>query len=590
LRLVVLRDIPEDANLRQQWNALVEQVEQPQVFYTYEWALAVWHAYSSTLRPLLFLAYDEQGSLCGIAALATDSSGREVSFLCATTGDYCDFLSLPEHKPALVGGIFAELRRLGIGSTVFANLPADSTTVPVLRKAARQHRYFCFLRASYVCAQVSLKLLERRKEGKLVAPGGKRLRRLVNAMSHTAPVRFEHLRSWKALEPILPEFIQAHVSRFLEIGQISNLAHPKRQEFLTELARLLSESRWLVLSRLIAGDKAVAWHYGFQFDGTWFWYQPTFDSSLERYWPGFCLLTQAIQEALENPAMKTLDMGLGSEAYKAKFANASRETLYVTMHNSLPRYVGLVVRDRAAAAVKAHPAMEKFAQAFRKRLNVLRDRFRRRGVQKALVWLASQLIQRLWIRDEVGFYEWKDCVPPSPISSNVQLLPLNLSHLAAAVSQHIDDSATVTYLVRSTQRLREGKAEGFALVDASGTPLHFAWVTGFAGFFLPELNAKLEAPSPDAALLFDCWTPDSLRGQGHYTRTIGLIADKVRSAGKRPWIFSTATNTASIRGIEKAGFQCRYSLIRQKVFNLQRVKGRPPVSQEAHPAEVSARI
>jgi CelD/BcsL family acetyltransferase involved in cellulose biosynthesis len=590
LRLVLLREIPEDETVCRQWNALVERVEQPQVFYTYEWALAVWRAYSATLRPLLFLAYDEQGSLCGVAALATDSSGREASFLCATTGDYCDFLSLPEHKPALVGGILAELRRLGIGSTAFANLPADSTTVSVLRKAARQHRYFCFVRASYVCAQVSLKLLERRKEGKLVAPGGKRLRRLVNAMARTAPVRFEHLRSWEALEPLLPEFIQAHVSRFLEIGQISNLAHPKRQEFLTELARLLSEPRWLVLSRLMAGDKAVAWHYGFQFDGTWFWYQPTFDSSMERYWPGFCLLTQAIQEALENPAMKTLDMGLGSEAYKAKFANASRETLYVTMRNSFPRYFGLVVRDRAAAALKAYPAMENFAHAFRKRLNILRDRFRRHGAQQTLVWVGSQLIQRLWIRNEVGFYEWKDCVPRSPNSSNVQLRPLNLSQLAAAVSRHIDDSATVTYLLRSTQRLREGKAEGFALVDASGTALHFAWVAGFAGFFLPELNAKLDAPSLDAALLFDCWTPESLRGRGHYTRTIRLIAEKVRSAGKTPWIFSAATNTASIHGIEKADFQRRYSLIRQRVFNLQRVKGRPPVSQEVRPAEVSARI
>jgi CelD/BcsL family acetyltransferase involved in cellulose biosynthesis len=586
----LLREIPEDETLCRRWNALVERVEQPQVFYTYEWALAVWRAYSATLRPLLFLAYDEQGSLCGVAALATDSCGREASFLCATTGDYCDFLSLPEHKPALVSGILAELRRLGIGSTAFANLPADSTTVPVLRKAARQHRYFCFVRASYVCAQVSLKLLERRKEGKLVAPGGKRLRRLVNAMARTAPVRFEHLRSWEALEPILPEFLQAHVSRFLEIGRISNLAHPKRQEFLTELARLLSERRWLVLSRLMAGDKTVAWHYGFQFDGTWFWYQPTFDGSLERYWPGFCLLTHAIQEALENPAMKTLDMGLGSEAYKAKFANASRATLYVTMHNSFPRYFGLLVRDRAAAALKAYPAMENFAQAFRTRLNVLRDRFRRHGAQRTLVWVASRLIQRLWIRDEVCFYEWKDCVPSSPISGNMQLLPLNLSRLAAAVSEYIDDAATVTYLLRSTQRLREGKAEGFALVDASGTPLHFAWVTGFAGFLLPELNATLEAPSPDAALLFDCWTPESLRGRGHFARTIGLIADKIRSAGKRPWIFSAASNIASIRGIEKAGFQCRYSLIRQKVFNLQKIKGRPPVSQEAHPAEVSARI
>jgi CelD/BcsL family acetyltransferase involved in cellulose biosynthesis len=590
LRLVLLREIPEDENLRRQWNALVERVEQPQVFYTYEWALAVWRAYSGTLRPLVILAYDEKESLCGIAALATGASGKQASFLCASTGDYCDFLSLPEQRLALVGSVFAELRKQGVDSMAFANLPADSTTLGVLRQAARQERYFCFVRRGYVCAQVSLSLLERRKEGKLVAPGGKRLRRLVNAMAHTAPVRFDHARSWNAVEPILPEFLRAHVARFLEIGRISNLADPKRQEFLTELARLLSGPRWFVLSRLITGEKTVAWHYGFQFRGTWFWYQPTFDGSLERYWPGFCLLTHAIQEALENPAMKTVDLGLGSEAYKAKFANASRETLYVTLHHSFPRHFGSVFRDRAAAAVRYYPALEKCAEAFRKRLGALREDVHREGARQTLAWNASQLVGRLWTRDELFFFEWKDCAPSAPVSNKVQLRPLDLVQLSAAASRYIDDSSTLAYLLRSAHRLREKKAEGLVLVDAGGTPLHFAWVAEFAGFFLPELNARLEAPSPDAALLFDCWTPEAERSRGHYGRAIALIAEKVRSAGKRPWIFSMANNTASVRGIEKAGFERRYSLVRQRLFNLQRITGQPPVSQEPPPAEVSAPV
>jgi CelD/BcsL family acetyltransferase involved in cellulose biosynthesis len=590
LRLVVLREIPEDENLRQQWNALVSRVGQPQVFYTWEWALAVWRAYSATLRPLLFLAYDEEKALCGVAALATDPSGKEASFLCATTGDYCDFLSLPEEKLRLVSGVLNELRKLDIGAASLANLPADSTTVNVLRTAASQHGYLCFARTGYVCARVSLSLLEQREDGKPVAPGGKRLRRLVNAMAHTAPVRFEHARSWEALQPILPEFLQAHVARFLEIGRISNLAYPDRQAFLMELARLLSEKQWLVLSRLFTGEKAVAWHYGFQFQGTWFWYQPTFDGRLERYWPGFCMLTHVIQEALRDPTMKTLDLGLGSEAYKAKFANASRETLYVTLHKSIPRHLGSMLCDRAAAVVKTYPVTEKLAEALRNRIILLRVRFRRQGPRQTLVWAATQLLRRLWTRDEVRFYEWPDCGAASPISGGVELRPLTLDQLAEAASEYIDDSETLAYLLRSAQRLRAKNAKGFALIDAKGIPVHFAWISAFEGFLLDELNAKVESPSPEAELLFDCWTPVAERGHGYYGRAIGLIANQVRSAGKRPWIFSAATNTASVRGIEKAGFERRYSLVRQKVFNLQRIKGQPPVAQEVPPAEVSAPV
>src|ERR1700730_9783215 len=107
LRITLLREIPEDVRLRQQWNALVERVNQPQVFYTYEWSRAVQRAYRATLQPLLFLSYDEEESLCGVAALAIDVTGRSASFLCATTGDYCDFLSVPEEKKPFVARVFA---------------------------------------------------------------------------------------------------------------------------------------------------------------------------------------------------------------------------------------------------------------------------------------------------------------------------------------------------------------------------------------------------------------------------------------------------------------------------------------------------
>ena len=586
----MLQEIPEDETLRRQWDALVERVEQSQVFYTYEWALAVYRAYHASLQPLLFLAYDDQELLCGVAALATGPSGKEASFLCATTGDYCDFLSLPEQRRALMKAVFGELTGRGVRSAAFANLPADSNTVGILREAAGQHRYFCFVRTAYVCAQVSLSLLERKHDGKPAAPGGKRLRRLVNAMAHTAPVRFEHARSWRTVEPILPEFLQAHVSRFLEIGRISNLAHPKRQEFLVELAKLLSEKQWLVLSRLLTGEKPVAWHYGFRFQGTWFWYQPTFDSCVEHYWPGFCMLTRVIQDALEDPTMKTLDLGLGSEAYKAKFANASRETLYVTLHRSFFRHVKSALRDRASTAVKANPAFEKRAEAFRHRVRVLRERFRKQGLVPTALWTARQLIRRVWLRDEVVFYEWQDGRPASQNSDHSEVRRLTLHHLATAASEYIDDRETLTHLLRSAQRLREGKAEGLALIDADGQPVHFAWATVFDGFFLAELNARVEAPSPDSVLLFDCWTPEAVRGRGHYSTSIALMARKFNSAGKRPWIFSAATNTASIRGIEKAGFQRRYSLVRKRIFGLQSVAGQPPLSPKTPAAEVSAHV
>lgn len=584
----MLREIPEDETLRRQWNALVDRVEQPQVFYTYEWAMAVYRAYHATLHPLLFLAYDEAGALRGLAALATDAAGKEASFLCATTGDYCDVLSSVEDRAAFVDEVFGGIKKLGIAAAALANLPSDSPTVAAMRRAAANHHFHCFARTAYECAQVLLGSLERRGGEKPVLPRKKMLRRFVNAMGREAPVRLEHARSWRDVQPIFPEFARAHVARFLATGRISNLARSERRIFLQELAKLLSGIGWLALTRMMTGTKAVAWNYGFQFHDTWFWYQPTFDSDLEKYSPGFCLLAKLIEEASENTALQVIDLGLGAEDYKERFANRTRETLHVTLQTSVVRHFGTIARFQVATLVRTSPELESKVRSVAARLQRARKRTQERGFAGTLFWLAARLRDSLWSENEVLFCEWSGTAASD--TGEGELRPLDLNQLAAAAEQYAEDELTLAYLVRSAQRLRAGKAKGFALMDSMGTPIHFAWITAFNGFFLAELNARVEAPCPEDMLLFDCWTPVAARGHGYYGRAIGRIAYQVRSAGKRPWIFSAATNTASVRGIERAGFERRYSLIRHKVFNLQRIKRKPPVSQEVPPAEVSAHV
>lgn len=588
LRLVLLQEIPEDASLRQQWNALVRRVERPQVFYTYEWSLAVQRAYHSTLQPWLFLAYDGDESLSGVASLAVEVEQRRVSFLCANTGDYCDFLSLPEDKPAFVAGVLAELKKRGAGDITLTNLPADSSTVDAVQKASARNAYLFFARTAYLCAQVSLAQLERRPgEQKPVLPRKKMLRRFLNAMGREAPVRLEHARSWEGVEPILPQFMQAHVARFLATGRVSNLARPERRVFLKELARLLSATGWLAVTRMMSGENSFAWNYGFEFQDTWFWYQPTFESVLEKYSPGFCLLAKLTEEAADNPALRTIDLGLGAEEYKERFANQSRETLYVTLRASPWQHAREIVRYRAAEMIKTSPRLEAGARAITARWRQLKESMSRDGIAATLQRLVKRASAFFWSEDEVCFFEWRGQVPPD---SSATLEPLDLNHLASAVSQYVDDPSTITYLLRSASRLRDANAECFGLLDAKGTVLHFAWVTAFDKFFLSELNAEVDGPSAGCVMIFDCWTPLSARGHGYYGQTVSLIAKRMRDTGKIPWIFSAASNVASIQGLKKAGFQRRYSLVRQRVLGRQRIKGETPKLDEAPVAEVSARV
>jgi CelD/BcsL family acetyltransferase involved in cellulose biosynthesis len=353
----VLREIPEDPKLRQQWNGLVERTDQPQVFYTYEWALAVQSAYSASLKPLLFLGYDG-GCLVGVASLAIDATDKSVRFLAATTADYCEFLTEPPRREEFVSAVFAELEMTEASFMALANLPEDSATPAALRSASRKYGFHVYMRPAYLCARVELRSGERRQELKTSLTGKKRLRRYLRGMEREGPVTFVHLQSQAEIQAALPEFAEAHVARFQATQRVSSLSTPERRFFLEELARRFSGTGVVTLSMLRIGNRTVAWNYGFQFQGSWFWYQPTFDSRQEENSPGHCLLSRIVIEACDMDGMKVVDLGLGAEGYKERFGNGTRQTLFVTLTRSRSRHFREILRYRAARVVKRLPRFE----------------------------------------------------------------------------------------------------------------------------------------------------------------------------------------------------------------------------------------
>ena len=103
----------------------------------------------------------------------------------------------------------------------------------------------------------------------------------------------------------------------------------------------------------------------------------------------------------------------------------------------------------------------------------------------------------------------------------------------------------------------------FSLQDETGRPIHFLWITSYDGFRLAEIGYNLEPSSPGAAMIFDCWTPAADRGRGHYAAAIRQAAATLRREEREAWIFSGAKNVSSLRGILKAGFAYRFSLVRR---------------------------
>src|SRR5205823_2603809 len=165
-----------------------------------------------------------------------------------------------------------------------------------------------------------------------------------------------------AVSAAFGSFSRMHVARFLDTGRISNLCRPERRDFLKELAHQFSESSAVTLSQLTIGDRPIAWNYGFQFGGSWFWYQPTFDSKFEALSPGHCLLTHIVAEACDQNDMQVVDLGLGAEGYKERFANGTRATVHGTLNRSRLRHLLTIARYRASCLVQGSPQVESVAR------------------------------------------------------------------------------------------------------------------------------------------------------------------------------------------------------------------------------------
>ncbi|HET9407613.1 MAG TPA: GNAT family N-acetyltransferase [Candidatus Sulfotelmatobacter sp.] len=576
MRILLLHGIPEDEELRRAWNRLAQEVESPQVFYTFEWAIAVQRAYAGTVCSLLFLGYDGD-SLAGVAAFGQRNEGiGETFFLTANTADYCDFLSAPGKRQEFVHGVLAELRNRKIPKLVLTNLASDSASVAAIRGSAHSFQYHLHARRAYLCARVVLGSDEQRAELKRSLTEKKRLRRNLRALGKLGQISVRHDSDWVQIEPALSKFNSTHVARFLSTGRLSNLIQAERRAFLHELAREISRCGGMSMSQFVIDQNPVAWNYGFRFAGSWFWYQPTVDTChrYAAFSPGYCLLAEIVESACDDPEIDVVDLGLGAEDYKDQFATSSRETLYCVLNRDFSAHLWAALRDRVAAVVRAVPAVERSMRFVLSLATKATKRMPNQSLWASVKWLFRSAWNRALAFDQVHLFEW---IPqPADRASSVNLVPLSSELMGAAAIHYADDPNTMKFLMRSARRFRTETRRGFALLSAEGMPLHFCWVADFDGFEMDELDRRLESADKDAVMIFDCFTPPAARGRGYFAQTIAVLADQLRAEGKLPWIFGAAANESSLRGIRKSSFRYRYCLGRKRFLWVSWVKDSVP--------------
>ena len=373
-RVRCIRSFEELAALGSEWSDLLQRAHAFTPFQTFEWHASWWRVFGADFE-LLALCAEEDGRLIGLAPLMlTDRRlfGRRLRvahFIGLYQSDYCDVIveeSRPQALELMLGWLADHPQAWD--ALDLRNFEGGSATLPLVQEffAARG----CLVEQRHWNQAPTYMFGDRPADEELLKK--KSLRRHYNYFQRQGRLEFEHYTAEEDIVGHLEGFFQQHIERWGQTETPSQFLQERPRAFCREVVRALAPTGYLRFAVVSLDDRPIAFHLGFECDGRFIWYKPTFDAALARHSPGEVLIKFLLEEASRRGLLE-FDFGPGEEGFKQRFSNYSRSIC--SAH---------VYRDRLAG----HGDRLQFA---------LRTRIKRSPTLKRLGWrLLGRWYGRIW--------------------------------------------------------------------------------------------------------------------------------------------------------------------------------------------------
>ena len=357
LRLDIVSEEEELAELRGEWSDLAAADPEPNVFLTWAWAHAWWQHFGSgrVHHELHVVVVRDAGGVVGIAPLYRSRVG--VGPLATTA------LQRINHDSGDYGGMLLSRRADEVVALVVDHLGAQlhsDDAVVVLSRLASDARFTSLLGDELVRHAATVEtvvdqlgeaclftdttdgfdLAKQTKKHKI----RQRLRRLGEQHGDVAFV--EH--TGESLEAGLDRLVSLHDRRWEEIDEPMQglLAEPARREFLLDAIRALDAEGMVTLLSIEADGTPVAVELDFVHHNRVFLFKGAFDPDFAAFSPGQLLHHKVFEDGLA-AGVEVFDFCRGDAQYKRRWATGERHLTTVTL--SRPGLVGAAARQRFRA-------------------------------------------------------------------------------------------------------------------------------------------------------------------------------------------------------------------------------------------------
>jgi CelD/BcsL family acetyltransferase involved in cellulose biosynthesis len=295
------------------WNDLLSAGGSDIIFMTWEWQSTWWKDFGR--GKLLLGVAEKNGNPITIAPLFED--GGMIFFVGSGGSDYLDFIGDNSDDLIIEKLLSLAIEQVSdfVGIRFYHLQDSSPSSVSLMKVAERLDLYICE-EGELPSPQLDLK---GDPENALQSTRKKSLLRHEAWFNRNGGFEVEHLKDGMKIVPLLDAFFKQHIKRWAQTPYPSLFLDKTQCLFYRQLSETMNTTGWLRFTRIIWKDQVIAYHFGFNYKGSFLWYKPGYEIDMARQSPGEVLLRQLILLALKEEA-HTFDFGLGDEDFKKRFA------------------------------------------------------------------------------------------------------------------------------------------------------------------------------------------------------------------------------------------------------------------------------
>lgn len=295
-----------EQNLSSHWNPLLKQSVSDTFFLTWEWLASWWSAYGQGKTPFVLAAW-ENDRLVGLAPLCSESvrkTGRSWKYLRfigdgSHDSDYLDCFAQCGKEEEFIQALLTYLREHR-DLWHCLELHGLVETSPFAKAISSQLEDLGWDSATEDVACLTLKLPSSWDEymQALKPRFRSKIRSALSFFEGSLKLSPVECTTEEQLDAWLPLFFDLHGKRWQSKGKPGVFHGDQKREFYAEMSRAALKAGVLSFHRLDWGERALAFQYGFSYNGNFLLLQEAYDPAFEQLRPGLALRAFRLREMI----------------------------------------------------------------------------------------------------------------------------------------------------------------------------------------------------------------------------------------------------------------------------------------------------